>query len=233
VSVIGQNLPLFLTGLLYTLRIAALTLAASTLIGVVLGTLAVTRSTLVRRLVRFYVEVLRAIPLIVNLFFVYFGAPLLGLDLSPYAAVVLGLSLWGGANGAEIVRGGLQGVPRHQSESARALGLREWEIFVFVVFPQALRSILPAFAGLLTLLVQSTSLGALVGVPEFFKVGNLVVERSTVMQGLDPAFGVYGFVLAIYFILCSALTFATRRLERRLGATARRRAPLAAAVPGI
>jgi polar amino acid transport system permease protein len=224
-SLIEQNLAVFLAGLLTTLRIAIVTLLASTLIGVVLGTLATSHSALLKRAVRVYVEVLRAVPLIVNLFCIYFVSPLFGLDLTPYAAVVLGLSLWGGANGAEIVRGGLEGVPRHQAESARALGLRGWQIFVLVVFPQALRAILPAFTGLLTLLLQSTSLGALVGVPEFFRIGQLVIERSTVMQGLDPAFAIYGFMLAVYFVLCSALTWSTRQLEQRLGRADRNRAP--------
>ncbi len=226
-SLIQQNLPVFLSGLLMTLRLAVVTLLASTLIGVVLGTLATSRSVRLRRAVRVYVEVLRAVPLIVNLFCIYFVSPLLGLDLTPYAAVVLGLSLWGGANGAEIVRGGLEAVPRHQAESARALGLRGWQVFVLVIFPQALRAILPAFTGLLTLLLQSTSLGALVGVPEFFRVGQLVIERSTVMQGLDPAFEIYGFMLAVYFVLCSTLTWSARHLEERLGRADRSHAPAA------
>jgi len=230
VSLIEQNSVVFLAGLLTTLRIAIVTLLASTLIGIVLGTLATSGSAGLRRAVRWYVEGLRAVPLIVNLFCIYFVSPLLGLNLTPYMAVVLGLSLWGGANGAEIVRGGLEGVPRHQAESARALGLRTWQTFVLVVFPQALRAILPAFAGLLTLLLQSTSLGALVGVPEFFRVGQLVIERSTVMQGLDPAFAIYGFMLAIYFVLCSGLTWSARRLEFRLGRSDRSRVP---AIPSL
>jgi polar amino acid transport system permease protein len=221
-SLIELNFSQFLVGLLTTLRLAVVTLLASTVIGVVLGTFATMRSVPLRGCVRVYIEGVRAVPLIVNLFCLYFGAPLLGLDLSPYMAVVVGLSLWGGANGAEIVRGGLQGVPAHQSESARALGLNEWRIYMLIIFPQALRAILPAFTGLLTLLLQSTSLGALVGVPEFFRIGQLVIERSTVMEGLDPAFAIYGFMLLVYFVLCSGLTWSARRLEQRLGRSERR-----------
>ena len=65
--------------------------------------------------------------------------------------------------------------------------------------------------------MQSTSLGALVGVTEFLKAGGLIIERSTVMQGINPAFGIYFFVLCTYFAICSLLTLASRRLERRLG----------------
>ncbi len=222
-NVILANWPLFLQGFGYTIKIGIVTLIASTVIGVVRGTLAMVRPWWVRALVKLYVELLRGIPLIVNIFFVFFGAPILGLSLSPYGAVVLGLSLWGGANGAEIVRGGLQAVPRHQSQSARALGLKEWEIFAYILMPQALKGILPAFAGLLTLLIQSTTLGALVGVSEMLAMGRLVVERTTVMEGQDPAFQIYTFVLVAYFLLCSALTWCTRRWERKLGAVGARR----------
>lgn len=226
-SLILDNWPLFLRGMLATLQIGVVTLIASTIIGFALGTLATTRMTAVRLAVRGYVELLRAVPLIVNVFFVFFGAPLLGLQMTPYLAVVVGLSLWGGANGAEIVRGGLMGVPRHQAQSARALGLTEPEIFLHILLPQAMRAIVPAFAGLLTLLVQSTTLGALVGVPEFLQISRLIVERTTVMQGSDPAFMIYGFVLAVYFVLCSGLTWMARRLERSLAGRGARRVPAA------
>jgi polar amino acid transport system permease protein len=142
------------------------------------------------------------------------------MPLEPFPAVALGLSLWGGANGAEIVRGGINAVHRGQREAATALGLRLWKIYLLILWPQALRAVLPAFTGLLALIVQSTSLGALVGVTEFLKAGGLIIERSTVMQGINPAFGIYIFVLLVYFSICSVLTALSRRLERRLGRSA-------------
>ena len=105
---------------------------------------------------------------------------------------------------------------------ARALGLRRWQIYRLVLLPQAVRSVLPAFTGLLALIVQSTSLGALVGATEFLKAGGLVIERSTVMLGVNPAFQIYGFVLLVYFSICSVLTALSRRLEVRLAATGQR-----------
>ena len=211
-----NNLQFIVQGLAMTLALAAVTLVISTLIAFALGTLASTRFRWLRWSVRVYVELFRDIPLIVNIFFVFFGAPLFGLELSPFAAVTVGLSLWGGANGAEIVRGGFASVPRHQWLSAAALGLKGWEIFLFVVGPQALKGILPPFVGLLTLLVQATSLGALVGVSEFFKVGQIIVERTTMMEGWNPAFAIYATVLLVYFVICSCLTWFGRWLERRL-----------------
>jgi polar amino acid transport system permease protein len=215
-SLIQENAGLLLIGLRATLLLALVTLAASTVIGVLLGTLATLRPLWLRILVGFYVEVFRDIPLIVTIFAIFFGAPFLGVPLEPFPAVALGLSLWGGANGAEIVRGGIRAVPKGQQEAATALGLRLWRIYLLVLWPQALRAVLPAFTGLLALIVQSTSLGALVGVTEFLKSGGLIIERSTVMQGINPAFEVYGFVLLVYFSICSVLTALSRWLERRL-----------------
>ncbi|WP_206030222.1 amino acid ABC transporter permease [Roseomonas sp. AR75] len=216
-ALIVENAPLLLIGLRATLLLAAVTLLSSTILGVVLGTLATAKSRWVRVLVALYVETFRDIPLIVTIFTIFFGAPFLGVPLEPFPAVALGLSLWGGANGAEIVRGGINAVPKGQREAATALGLRVWKIYLLILWPQALRAVLPAFTGLLALIIQSTSLGALVGVTEFLKAGGLIIERSTVMQGINPAFEIYGFVLLVYFSICSVLTWASRRLERRLG----------------
>ena len=218
-----ENLPLFWIGLRATLWLAAVTLLASTVIGVVLGTMATLKSRPLRWITAFYVETFRDIPLIVTIFTIFFGAPFLGVPLQPFPAVALGLSLWGGANGAEIVRGGIVSVQDGQREAATALGLRSWQIYLLILWPQALRAVLPAYTGLLALIIQSTSLGALVGVTEFLKAGSLVIERSTVMLGINPAFEIYGFVLLVYFSICSLLTYLSRRLERRLAATGERR----------
>jgi polar amino acid transport system permease protein len=221
-DILIRNLPFILDGIAMTLALALATLFFATIIAFVLGTLATLRFRWLRVLVKVYVELFRDIPLIVNIFFVFFVAPLFGLELSPFAAVTVGLSLWGSANGTEIVRAGFASVPTHQWQSAAALGLKNWEVYLFIAGPQALRSILPPFVGLLTLLVQATSLGALVGVSEFFKVGQIIVERTTMMEGWNPAFTVYGAVLLIYFVICSALTWFGRWLERRLKGDQRR-----------
>lgn len=215
-NLLSENLPFILQGLGMTLALSATTLFFSTVVAISLGALAVSRWKSVRWIVRSAVELFRDIPLIVNVFFVFFGAPLLGLDLSPFVAVTVSLTLWGGTNGAEIVRGGLEAVPRHQLVSAQALGLKGWEVFALVRAPQALKSIIPPYVGLLTLIVQSTALGALVGVSEFLRVGQIIVERTTMTDGYSPAFAVYGAILLVYFVMCSAISWLGRHLERKL-----------------
>lgn len=215
-SLLADNAAFFLAGLWRTLELALATLACAAIVSAVVGLMSVARTRPPRLLALCYVEFWRDIPLLVNLLFVYFGAPLIGIPLSPFVAALVGLSLWGGANGAEIVRGGIGAVPEHQWASATALGLSRVEVLRYVVLPQALPPILPPMTGLFALLIQATSLAALVGVTEFFRVAQVVVERTTMQEGESPAFLVYGFTLVVYFVVCSLLSRLTRRLERRL-----------------
>lgn len=213
---LAENAGFLLSGLLRTLELAAATLICAVVVSGFVGLMSVSRFSALRLLALCYVEFWRDIPLLVNLLFVYFGAPLIGIPLSPFAAALASLSLWGGANGAEIVRGGISSVGHHQFTSATALGLKRWEVFRFVVLPQALMPILPPMTGLLTTLIQATSLASLVGVTEFFRVNQIVIERTTMQLGHSPAFLVFAFALVVYFVICSALSRLTDRLERRL-----------------
>ena len=212
-----QSLPFLTKGLLVTLELAFATLACASVISLALGTFGSIENKTCHFVYRCYVEFFRDIPLIVNVLFVFFAAPLLGLSLDPFLSTVVSLSLWGGANGAEIVRAGIASVPRALKEAGLALGLRTWQVFVFIIAPQAIRPIIPAFAGLMTLLVQATSLGALVGSPELLRSAQIVIERTTISTGESPAFLIYGSVLIAYFVICTALTLLTRKLEARVG----------------
>ena len=215
-QLIFDNGWIFLEGLRQTFQLAVGTLLCATVVSLLIGVMSVTRFAWARLLALCYVEFFRDIPLLVNMLFVYFGAPLIGVPLSPFAASLISLTLWGGANGAEIVRGGINAVPQHQTASAVALGLKPWEIFRYVILPQALLPILPPFTGLFANLIQATTLASLVGVTEFFRIGGIIVERTTLQEGHSPAFVIYGFVLVVYFVICSALTALSRRLERNL-----------------
>jgi polar amino acid transport system permease protein len=225
-ELIAANAPLFLRGLAVTFALALVTLVVSTVLSVIFGLMSISRWRALRVGARAFVEVFRGTPLIVNLLFVYFGAPLVGLALEPFAAAVVGLSSWGGANGAEIVRGGFNAVPRHQTESAIALGLSGWQILLFVLAPQVLLPIIPAFTGLFSVLIQATSLASLIGALEFLRTAQIVVERTTLMTGDTPAFLIYAFVLAVYFVVCAALAALTRRLELRLAGRTQRGATI-------
>lgn len=214
-TLLTSNLYFLSEGLWMTLRLSMATLIFATLIAVVMGVLSTSRLRPVRWCIRALVELFRGLPLIINVFFVYFCVPLFGIDISPFVSIVISLSIWGGANGAEVVRGGLNAIPVHQIQSALALSMKHWEVLVFIKAPQAFKSILPAYIGLTTQIVQSTTLGSLIGVTEFLRVGQNIVDRVSVMDGWNPAFQIYLGVLIVYFIICSLLTALGRWLEKR------------------
>ncbi|MGL1921657.1 MAG: amino acid ABC transporter permease [Hyphomicrobiales bacterium] len=215
-QLIIDALPLLWSGLIVTFQLASLTLLLTGVISLFFGIMAVSRSRILRVISAVYVEVFRDIPLVVNLLFVYFGAPLVGLSLDPFSAALLSLTSWGVANGSEIIRGGFNSLSKHQRESAQALGLRPWEITFQILLPQILLPILPSFTGLFSLLIQATSLATLVGTAEFLRTAKIIVERTTLMTGESPAFIVFGFVLCVYFVICFSLNLFTAWLERKI-----------------
>lgn len=215
-QLILDSLPLLWRGLLVTFQLALLTLALTLFVSLGVGLMSVSRRRGLRLVARVFVEVFRDIPLVVNILFVYFGAPLVGLPLSPFAAALVALTTYGSANGSEIVRGGLMSLPKHQRESAMALGMRPAEAMFFILLPQILLPILPSFTGLFSLLIQATSLATMVGATEFLRTSQIIVERTTMMTGESLAFAVYGFVLCVYFVICFSLNLLTAHLERRI-----------------
>lgn len=221
-DLIISSLPLLFQGLLVTFQLAIATLLVATVLSAIFGVMGAARHWLPRVIALVYVEFFRDIPLVVNLLFVYFGAPLIGIPLDPFTAALVSFSSWGGANGAEIVRGGFNALPKHQRESAMALGMRPWEAITYVLVPQIILPIIPSFTGLFSILVQATSLASLVGAIELFRTSQIIVERTTMMTGYSPAFTVYGFILLVYFVICFSLAALTRLLERRLTERAER-----------
>jgi polar amino acid transport system permease protein len=219
---ITDNAGFFLNAARLSAFIFVMSVSCSTLIALVFGGIATSQIGVLRVGARTVIEFFRDVPLIVSVFFVFFGAPMFGLQLGPVEATIVSLSLWGGANGAEIVRGGICAVPRHQLESCRALGVRGIDAFFYIVVPQAVRPIIPAYAGLCTILLQSTSLGALIGATELLKGAQIVIERSAYFQGGMPGITVYSFILLVYFAAGTLMTRGTRKLEKIFGAPVRR-----------
>src|SRR4029453_15512813 len=168
-------------GLPETLRIAALALVASVAIGIVLGTLMKIRFPSVPWLTRFYVEVWRGLPILVTVLFIFwlpaFDVAGFHVQLSAYQSGVVALSLWGSAQIAEATRGAVQSIPKEQHEAAAALGFGWIGRQTFVIFPQALRRLLPPMVGLLVKLIQNSTLAQILGVPELLETAERSTER--------------------------------------------------------
>jgi polar amino acid transport system permease protein len=209
-------------GLTGTLRIAGIALVTSTAIGVTLGTLLTIRFLPTRALIRLYIEVWRGLPIIVTLFIVYFGAPVIyqRFEFDPLTAGTITLTLWGSAQIAEATRGAVQSISRAQHEAAAALGFGWVGRHVSVILPQAARRLLPPLVSLLIGIILNTTLIGIIGGAELLEAAEQMVE---VVNAEEPAgfgdrgeFPIYAGVMVVFFLICFPLTRLASWLERRL-----------------
>jgi polar amino acid transport system permease protein len=204
-------------GLRNTLKLSAIALVGSTLIGVTLGTLLTIRFLPTRALIRLYIEIWRGLPILVTIFIVYFALPAVSprLRFDAITAGAIALILWGSAQVAETTRGAVQSIPREQHEAASALGFGWVGRHAFVIMPQALRRLLPPLVGLLVNIIQNTTIVQIIGAPELLESAERQVERLT-FEGQQHAIQIYGAVMVIFFCLSFPLTRLSAYLERRL-----------------
>jgi polar amino acid transport system permease protein len=203
-------------GLVTTLLLALVSNVASIALGIVVGTSLVLPSKPLRAVLRAYVEIWRGLPIIITLFFVFFALPIIGITISTFVSAAIGLTLWGSANVAEVVRGAVQSVPYGQTEAAAALGFPWVGRMVNVILPQAARRSLPPLVGLVVNLTQQTSLAAIIGLLDIVEASERSIERLTLSGTSTHAVPILGAVLGVYFVICLPLTILSRRLERAL-----------------
>lgn len=146
-------------------------------------------------------------PLLMQLFLIFYGLPLLGYDMPAWGAAGIALTLWSSVYFAEIWRGAVRSVSNGQGEAALCLGLLPHQSLRYVVLPQAVRIALPPTVGFMVQIVKSTSLTSIVGFTELMKTGTILANVT-----LDP-FVVYGLVSALYFCICYPLSLASRKME--------------------
>jgi len=198
-----------LVGLWMTLKISALSLIVALVLGLVAGLGRVSHNPAAQWLAATYVEVIRGTPLLVQIFIVYFFIGTV-LSLSAFAAGVAALAVFTGAYIAEIVRSGIEAVPRGQMEAARSLGMNGVQAMRHVILPQALRKTLPPLAGQFINLIKDSSLVSVMALTDLTKAGREVVSSTF------APFEVWFTVAALYLVLTGLLSIAVRRLERRM-----------------
>ena len=202
-----------LAGYLATLKAAAIATGLALLLGTTLAAGRLSRHLTLRTPATVLVEFFRAVPLLILIFFFYYGSLQYHLGLSPLWAVVLGLTLYNGSVLAEIIRAGILAVPRGQSEAAYALGLSGSQVLTQVLLPQAVRSMLPSIISQLVVLLKDTALGFIVTYNELLYVAKQIGGRGGVFD--FPYVLTYLIVAAIYIATCSALSLLASWLERR------------------
>ena len=209
-------------GLPGTLRVGAIAVVGSALVGIVLGTLLTIRFRPSRALIRLYIEVFRGLPILVTVFIVYFGLPEVNaaLEFGPLTSTAIALILWGSAQVAEATRGAVQSIPREQHEAAAALGFGWVGRHRSVILPQAFRRLLPPFVSLLVNIIQNSTLAAVIGGIELLQAGKSQTERLTFFPpagiGEIHAFEIFAFIAFLFFVISFPLTRLAAYLEKRM-----------------
>ncbi len=205
--------PVLLAGAVVTLKLSSLSLLIGTLLGIIVGLMRSSRHRLLRLPASLYVEIFRSVPILLQLFFVYYALPLVvGIDLPSYPAAITALSLYCSAYMAEVVRTGVESVARGQWEASYSLGMRYLSALRYVIMPQALRVALPPAIGVYIFTIKDSSLASVIGYLELTGSG-LAIRESNFGQS---TFGVFMVVAAIYFIIAYSLSLAGQALERRI-----------------
>jgi polar amino acid transport system permease protein len=206
-----RMLPVLLDGLGVTLEVTLGGALVAALAAFAAGLARLSRSRTLRAAALVYVDLLRGTSALVQLFWVFYALPLLGLRLPPLATGILVLGLNVGAYGAEVVRGAVQALPRDQAEAALCLGFGPRRTLWRILLPQALPSMLPTFGNLLIELLKGTALVSLITLADLTFQGQ-VLRAATLRSG-----EVLGLVLVLYFLTAQVLAQGMRLLERRLG----------------
>ena len=211
----GTNMQRLLLGLWVSLRISLISVAISIVLGLLVGALMTRKNPAIRAFTRVYLEIVRVMPQMVLLFIVFFGTTrVFGINIEAETASVIVFSFWGTAEMADLVRSALISIPKHQYESAAALGLGERQIYLHIVIPQTLRRLIPLSINLITRMIKTTSLVMMIGVVEVLKVGQQIIEANRTSSP-NGAFGVYATVFVLYFIACWPISMFSKYLERK------------------
>lgn len=204
-----QNSGYLLKAAAVTLQLAVAAVVFSFVIGTVLGVAAALGGRVVRSVLTTYVFLVRGIPVLVLIFIAYFGLPRLGLEAPNYMAATIALVVYFAAFVTDIVRGGIESVPKTSLEAAKAIGLRPLQSLIHVQLPLGLRLAAPALVTIAAIAVKSTSYASIVGVWELTYASREVVERTL------AAFEVFLSVMLIYFAICYPISLLATHLHRR------------------
>ncbi len=200
----------FLDGALTTIWISWLGLLLGAVIGAGLALMRLSRSRILRAVGIVYVETFRSLPILVLLFFCYYGLALVfKVDLSPFVAATVALTLSASAMMTEVIRAGIESVPRGQWEASRAAGMTARQRWQYIILPQAIRVIVPPSVGVYIMVLKDSSLAAIIGYVELTKAGLLV--RDATGENLQ----VLAIVAVLYFIINYSISLVGTMLERK------------------
>lgn len=208
-SIIFPRLPLLLKAAGVTLQVSALSVIFGLMLGVVIGALRVVPNRFVNGVAAAYIYVIRGTPLLIQLFLIYFGLPSFGINLSGLVSGIIGLSINSSGYVGEIVRGGIEAIPKGQWEAGKVLGLSYFKTMRFIILPQAVRNMLPAIGNEFVTLIKESSLLSTLAIAELTMVGQQVRSATYASFETFIAVGI------IYLIMTSVTSYILHRVEKR------------------
>lgn len=212
---LGKNFSRLLGGLWVTMRISVVSVALSIPLGILFGMFMTLKNPIPRIISRVYLESIRIMPQLVLLFIAYFGVTrAFGWNLSAELSAVVVFTLWGTAEMGDLVRGALISIPKHQYDSAAALGMTGTQSFIYVIVPQTMRRLIPLTINLTTRMIKTTSLVVLIGITEVLKVGKQIIDANR-FDYPTAALWVYGVIFLLYFLACWPISSLAKKLEQR------------------
>ncbi|MBB2930648.1 amino acid ABC transporter permease [Paraburkholderia silvatlantica] len=211
-----EFLPILLKGAVVTIEITFCSFVLSTVLGLALALMRVSQNRVVSNAAATFINVIRGLPIIVQLFYIYFVLPDLGVQLSAFQAGFIGLGVAYSVYQAENFRAGIQAIDHGQIEAAQSIGMRGAMIMRRVVLPQAFRIALPPYGNTLVMMLKDSSLASTITVAEMTRAGQLIA--SSTFQNMT----VFTLVALLYLALSLPLVYGLRRIERRLGLKGKR-----------
>lgn len=207
--IVKQYLPVFRQAFINTLSISLVSLFFALIVGVIGGLCKISKNKFIHSIVSIYVNAIRSTPLLAQLYLIFFGFPYLGIRFSPFLTGVIALTLNSGAYITEIVRSGIQAIPKGQAEASLSLGMKYFTMMRKIILPQALVIIIPPLVGQSVILVKDTCLLSIIAYTELTRAAEIVTANS-----FAPSEG-YLTSAFLYLIICYFLMRLSKYLEKK------------------
>lgn len=210
-SDIINNWDFLMKGLVVTLKLSAISIFASFILGIVLGLLRYSRIFMISSAATIFIELTRSIPLILFIIFVHFGIlpAIFGSPATFFQSSCVALSIFTSVYVAEIIRGGLKSIESGHIEAAKSLGLNYLQRIIYVILPLAITRMMPALVSQFISLIKDTSLASTIGLIELTRSGEIIYERTY------HEFEILLFIAVVYFIICYSISLISRKFESR------------------
>lgn len=215
VSVVVKYAPKFDTAVAYTLQLSVYSILLGTVFGLLVTSLKLTKLKFIQKIADVYISIVRGTPLLLQLYFIFFGLPLMGLEFDRFTSATIGLAFHSGAYISEIFRGAIVSIHYGQEEAARALGMSKIQAFWHVILPQAFKRSVPALGNQFIIAVKDSSLASVITITEI-----MLTARQFSAATYNP-FPILFIAGVYYYVIIAILTKLLRLLERRLSVNER------------